>query len=346
MTPNRYPGARLLALIRSQMITLMSGVILCALVPHGAVLAGTGASPDNMIKMNLKAVQVSPHVYYFQGEAGVASAANKGFMSNAGFVVTGAGVVVYDALATPVLGEAMIEEIRRITPEPIKKVIVGHYHADHIYGLQAFKRVGAEIIAHEAGRAYLNSDLAEQRLAQRRADLFPWVDENTRLIAADTWLSFDQTKTQQFTLGKMHFRVIDSSGAHSSEDILLYVEEEKVLFAGDIYFSGRIPFVGNADSRVWLKTLDRLLDVKPDVVVPGHGAASRNTLQDMQLTKSYLEFLRAQMGKAVEELMSFEEAYAKTDWSGFEKYPAFQAANRLNAYGTFLLMEKESLEKK
>ncbi len=346
MTQNRYTGARLLALIRGQMIALVSGVILCNLVPHGAVLAGTGASTDDTIKMNLKAIQVAPHVYYFQGEAGVASAANKGFMSNAGFVVTGAGVVVYDALATPVLGEAMIEEIRRITPEPIKKVIVGHYHADHIYGLQAFKRVGAEIIAHEAGRAYLNSDLAEQRLAQRRADLFPWVDENTRLIAADTWLSFDQTKTQQFTLGKMHFRVIDSSGAHSSEDILLYVEEEKVLFAGDIYFSGRIPFVGNADSRVWLKTLDRLLDVKPDVVVPGHGAASRNTLQDMQLTKSYLEFLRAQMGKAVEELMSFEEAYAKTDWSGFEKYPAFQAANRLNAYGTFLLMEKESLEKK
>ena len=142
---------------------------------------------------------------FFQGEAGVASAANKGFMSNAGFVVTGSGVVVYDALATPVLGEAMIEEIRRITPEPIKKVIVGHYHADHIYGLQAFKRVGAEIIAHEAGRAYLNSDLAEQRLAQRRADLFPWVDENTRLIAADTWLSFDQTKTQQFTLGRCIF---------------------------------------------------------------------------------------------------------------------------------------------
>lgn len=296
--------------------------------------------------ITLKPIKVSPHVYYFQGEAGLASAANQGFMSNAGFVVTRDGVVVFDALATPALGEAMIVAIKTVTSQPIKKVIVSHYHADHFYGLQAFKRLGADIIAHEAGQSYLHSDLAQQRLEQRKTELFPWVDEHTVVTGADRWLHFPkENKVHRFELGGMQFHIIDSSGAHSTEDLLLFVDNERVLFAGDLYFSGRIPFVGNADSRVWLATLDRLLDVKPAIVIPGHGAASRQTQIDMQLTKSYLEYLRAQMGKAVDNLMSFEEAYQATDWSQFAHLPAFQAANRVNAYGTFLLMEKESLAK-
>ena len=52
------------------------------------------------------------------------------------------------------------------------------------------------------------------------------------------------------------------------------------------------------------------------------------------------------MGKAVAEFVSFDEAYAKADWSRFAKIPAFDAANRINAYGTYLLMEKELLAKK
>ncbi|MBI3713589.1 MAG: MBL fold metallo-hydrolase [Burkholderiales bacterium] len=301
------------------------------------------ASADTAITLTPK--KVSAHVYYFQGESGVASAANQGFMSNAGFVVTPDGVVVFDALATPALGEAMIKAIKAVTTQPIKKVIAGHYHADHIYGLQAFKQLGADIIAHEAGQSYLHSDLAQQRLEQRRTELFPWVDEHTVVTGADHWLNFSKEKIHRFSLGGIRFQIIDSSGAHSAEDILLFVENDRVLFAGDIYFSGRIPFVGNADSRVWLATLDRLLDVKPTIVIPGHGAASTQTEKDMQLTKSYLEYLRQQMGMAVNDLLGFEEAYQRTDWSRFENLPAFKEANRLNAYGTYLLMEKESLAK-
>jgi glyoxylase-like metal-dependent hydrolase (beta-lactamase superfamily II) len=293
----------------------------------------------------LKPIKVSEHVYYFRGAAGVASAANQGFMSNAGFVVTKDGVVVYDALATPVLGQAMINAIRTITRQPIRKVIIGHYHADHIYGLQAFKKIGAELIAHENGREYLSSDIAKQRLEQRKAELFPWVDDKTVVVAADKWLDFKDKKPITFVLGGIRFQIIDSSGAHSSEDLLLFVENDKVLFAGDIYFSGRIPFVGNADSRVWLQTLDRLLDVKPQLVIPGHGSASSKTIEDMQLTKTYLLYLREKMGAAVQELQGFEEAYQQTDWSQFEKQPAFEQANRLNAFGTYILMENEALKK-
>ncbi|HYD61605.1 MAG TPA: MBL fold metallo-hydrolase [Noviherbaspirillum sp.] len=299
------------------------------------------AVPD----IELQPVKVSPHVYYFRGESGMASKANKGFMSNAGFVVTDDGVVVFDALATPALGDAMLKAIKRITPQPVKRVIVSHYHADHFYGLQALKAQGAEVWAHENGRAYLQSDIAQERLRQRRAALSPWVDENTRLIGADRWLSFKDEKTVSFELGGTRFRIIESSGAHSAEDVMLFVEDDGVLFAGDLFFTGRIPFVGDANSKVWLAALDRMLEVKPRIVVPGHGSASDKTMQDMQLTRDYLIFLRKKMGEAVADMVPFDEAYSKVDWGRFEKYPAFQQANRLNAYGTYLLMEKESLGK-
>jgi hypothetical protein len=50
------------------------------------------------------------------------------------------------------------------------------------------------------------------------------------------------------------------------------------------------------------------------------------------------------MGKAVAEMMTFDEAYKAIDWSRFAATPAFKEANRLNAYGTYLLMERESLD--
>ena len=109
-----------------------------------ALLCGLACQAHAAVEdIRLAPVKVSPHVYYFHGQSGVAGAANKGFMSNAGFVVTNDGVVVFDALASPALGEAMVKAIRAITPQPIRRVIVSHYHADHFYGLQALKAAGA-----------------------------------------------------------------------------------------------------------------------------------------------------------------------------------------------------------
>ena len=286
--------------------------------------------------------QVAPDVYLFQGTAGAASPENRGFNSNAGFVVTRDGVVVIDALGTTVLGEAMVAAIRKITDKPIRKVIITHYHADHFYGLPAFKKAGAEVWAHRAGREYLDGGEGAARLAQRRADLWPWVDDATQLVPADVWLEGNRS----FTVGGTRFDIIHLGPAHSPDDIIIVVGNAGVIFTGDILFTGRVPFVGEADSKRWLATFSRLLDLKPQIMITGHGEPSRNPAADLALTRDYLLYLRQAMGKAVEDFVPFDEAYARTDWSRFAKLPAFDAANRINAYGTYLLMEKESLAKK
>jgi glyoxylase-like metal-dependent hydrolase (beta-lactamase superfamily II) len=261
-------------------------------------------------------------------------------MSNAGFVVTGDGVVVFDALGTPALGRAMIAAIRKVTPQPVRRVIVSHYHADHVYGLQAFKAAGAEIWAYRKGQLYFSSGVAAERLAQRRADLFPWVDEATAVVPPDLWLDGDTS----FRMGGVTFRLLYSEGAHSPEDLMMFVAEDRLLFAGDLIFAGRVPFVGNADSKGWLKAMDRMIALHPAVVVPGHGPVSHDVGRDLSLTRDYLSYLRETMGRAARDLEPFDDAYARTDWSRYRSLPAFEQANRQNAYGTYLRMEQEVLD--
>lgn len=304
-------------------------MVMCGLLAAVAVRAA-----------DMKPVQVGPHSWYVMGQAGMASAVNEGFMSNAGFVITDEGVVVFDALGTPVLAEQLIGEIRKLTAQPIRRVIVSHYHADHFYGLQAFKALGAEVWAHQAGRALLESEGAQARLAQRRADLFPFVDDKTRLVPADRWLEGDS----EFVLGGLNFRLVRLGPAHSPDDMGMEVVEDRVLYAGDMLFRGRVPFVGEADTASWLQALDRLIAAQPAVLVPGHGPASTDPQADLVLTRDYLRFLREEMGRAVAELKSFDEAYEEVDWSRWAKLPAFREANRNNAYNVFLQMERGSLK--
>lgn len=300
-----------------------------------ALFTGVALADDDV----LIPTQVSAHGWFFQGHAGMASSANRGFMSNAGFVVTDDGVVVFDALGTPVLGRAMIAAIRKITPQPIRRVVVSHYHADHVYGLQALKEAGAEIWAYRKGDVYFTSGQADERLAQRRADLFPWVDERTRVVHPDVWLDGDV----DFRMGGLTFRLVYSGGGHSPEDLMMYVVEDRLLFAGDLIFSGRIPFVGNGDSKGWLEATHKMLALSPAVVVPGHGPVSRDVASDLALTRDYLVYLRETMGRAVNDLTPFDDAYKATDWSRYSALPAFEPANRINAWGTYLRMEQEAL---
>ena len=301
-----------------------------------AFLPAAWADPLD-VTVPMKAVRVGSQSYFVQGLPGAASSENQGFMSNAGFVVTRAGVVVFDALASPPLAEKLVGLIRQITKQPIKRVIVSHYHADHFYGLQVFKALGAEIWAHRAAEGATRTEDAALRLAQRKEALFPWVDDNTTLLEADLFLKGDT----DFELGGVHFALRHVGPAHSNEDLAMMVKEDGVLYAADLVFRGRVPFVGDADSRAWIAALDKLIALKPKVLVPGHGAPSRDPRKDLIFVRDYLKYLRQEMGRAAKNFVPFEEAYEKTDWSKYRSLPAFNESNRVNAYNQYLRLEQE-----
>ena len=302
-----------------------------------AACCGLFMGPGASAAEPMRAQRVSDTAWFVQGEAALGTSANRNFISNAGFVVTPQGVVVIDALGSPALAEELVAAIRQVTAQPIRYVIVTHYHADHVYGLQVFKALGVTVIAHRLGQSYLNSDTAQLRLAASREDLFPWINEKTHLVPADRWLDADTV----IELGGESFRIHPVGPAHTPEDLVVLAEHAGVMFAGDLVFRGRIPFVGQADSRRWIASLSQLIELNPRIVVPGHGPISVEPLADLQLTRDYLVHLRKTMAEAASNLEPFEEAYAKADWSRFEHLPVFRAANRMNAYNTYLLLEQQ-----
>jgi glyoxylase-like metal-dependent hydrolase (beta-lactamase superfamily II) len=310
------------------------GILIGSLILCGQCIAQPAGPSDNIL---LRPVQVAPHTYFVQGRPEMGSSANQNFISNAGFVVTPNGVVVVDALGSPILAKKLIAEIKKITNQKVVAIIVSHYHADHVYGLQEFKKIGATIYAQGEGRNYLSSETAKQRLIASRVDFAPWVDATTKLISADVWID-QRTK---LTIGGVEFFITRVGPAHAPEDLMVYVPSEKVLFAGDLVFRGRIPFVGNADSKGWLVALDEIEQLNPNIVIPGHGAYSVNPTEDIAFTRSYLKYLRESMSSAAINMDPFEEAYKQTDWSEYEGMPLFRAANRMNAYNVYLSIQAE-----
>ncbi|WP_255532325.1 MBL fold metallo-hydrolase [Polynucleobacter sp. AP-Reno-20A-A9] len=309
------------------------GILLGSLIFFS--LAFGQSKPADTVR--IKPIQVAPHTYFVQGLPEMGSSTNQNFISNAGFVVTPGGVVVVDALGSPILAQKLIAEIKKITPQKVVALIVSHYHADHVYGLQEFKKIGATIYAQGEGRNYLSSETAKQRLIASRIDFAPWVNANTKLISADVWID----QKLKLTIGGIDFFISRVGPAHAPEDLMVYVPSEKVLFAGDLVFRGRIPFVGNADSKGWLTALDEIEKLNPSLVIPGHGGYSVKPVEDIAFTRNYLKYLRESMSKAAINMDSFEDAYKQADWSEYEGMPLFRAANRMNAYNVYLSIQAE-----
>jgi glyoxylase-like metal-dependent hydrolase (beta-lactamase superfamily II) len=287
-------------------------------------------------------------IYYTLGSPGVPEQRNQGNTSNAGFVVTTDGVVVFDALGTPSLGWNLLEAIKKATNLPVRYNVVSHYHADHIYGLQAFKDHSASVIvAQQRATEYREDDQtsgerADQRLDQRREALSPWVDANTRVVPPD--ITFDKRMT--IYLGGKRFVLIYAGPAHSASDSMMFVEPDGVLFAGDVVQNSRIPFMNadDVDTANWLKSLAEVEKLAPKFIIPGHGQPSTDAASAIAFTRDYITYVRDAMSKAAEDWTDFDVAYDRTDWSKYKDLPAFDANNRGNAYRIYLEMEQSQFK--
>ena len=313
--------------------SMMIRIFLILFVPSLVIAANN--KPD----IEMEAIKLTDSIYYVQGAAGIATD-NAGFISNAGFIVTAEGVVVFDSLGTPALANKLVNVIHSITDKPIKTVILSHWHADHAYGLQVFEDLGAEIIGSSGALDYLEKDTAITRLNERKQSLAPWVSDTTRLVTPDRLLDDDY----RFSLGSFRFTVSNLGAAHSEGDLTLLVEPGNVLFSGDVLYSERIPFLGTANTTSWLSTLRKLEQKSVGALVPGHGTAVANPAAIISFTRGYLEYVRNRMHYAIENWLPFAEVYEETDWSKYFEYPAFLEANRRNAYAVYLSLEAESLK--
>jgi glyoxylase-like metal-dependent hydrolase (beta-lactamase superfamily II) len=350
LSPSTLRQVELRSAAKRFQLVARSWLIAFVLVP--AMLMGSASAqqeyPPLSRALTVERLPGQP-VYYVVGQPGIPGKDNEGHTSNAGFVVTSQGVVVFDALGTPSLGWDLLQQIRKVSDKPIRYIVVSHYHADHIYGLQAFKdhSPGAVIVAQERASEYQENEQtaderANQRLDQRREALFPWVNRNTRVVPPD--ITFQQRVV--LNLGERRFVLINAGPGHSASDVMMMVEPDGVLFAGDIVQNSRIPFMNSddVDTVSWLRALAEVEALNPKFIIPGHGRPSNAAKQAIAFTRDYIEYVRGEMGKAVTNWIDFDVAYEQIDWSKYKAMPAFSSNNRGNAYRIFLELEQSQLK--
>jgi glyoxylase-like metal-dependent hydrolase (beta-lactamase superfamily II) len=189
------------------------------------------------------------------------------------FVVTSAGVIATDPIGygRPQAVTTYVDEIKKVTSQPIKYLIYSHHHFDHIAGGKPFKDAGATVVAHRR---------AQERLAAVK-------DPHT--VLADETMEGART----ITLGDTQLELTYVGLNHSDSSIVMRLPKHKLLFAVDFITVGSVPGRGMIDSYPveWEESLKRVLAMDWDRVIPGHpGPGGRlGTKQDVQNLLTFLQ---------------------------------------------------------
>lgn len=261
---------------------------------------------------------LAPGVYALVGGEG---------KTNSGFVVTENGVIVIDTQGPLALAKLLREKIKETTDKPISHVINTHYHGDHTFGNQYFAE--GLIIAHENTRKALIENDEGHRTMFRK------------FFGAESLKEFsltlpDLTFTDRMILrhgGRIMELVYAGGKAHTDGDIFVWLPEERVLFAGDLLYNGRLPLLNDGETIGALKALDKITSTNASVLVPGHGPVS--TIDDALRYKGYIEALRAEVKKMMDKGMNREEVVSKVSlppYSSWLMYKEWLPANAARVF--------------
>jgi cyclase len=206
--------------------------------------------------------------------------------ANVGFIVTGEGVVLIDAPMLPSDARRWQQEIQKRTDQPIIYIINTDHHRGHVIGNQHFPT--ATVIAHEFAWKNMRSygDSFRTRLFNLYRDRIPeavteW-KKHLEIIAPE--ITFTD-RTALFK-GDKEIQLIPVGG-HTAATTVIYLPNERLLFAGDLVVTDRPPFLSQGDTKEWLQALTYLRKMRYDVLIPGHGE-----LTGKEATEKMSEFLR------------------------------------------------------
>lgn len=224
--------------------------------------------------------RIADNVYSYVGMKD-ASPANS-FAANAGIVIGRDGILVVDTLISAKEAQRFLADIRKVSDKPIKYVVNTHTHLDHAFGNCVFARQGAVIIAHDADRVLLEK-IGETTLKSiGNFGLKP--EDMTGTMIVYPVLTFSERMT--IDLGGEKVELIHTAPSHTEGSVIVYLPARKLLFAGDILFTDFHPYLADGDIPGWTKTLDALLVMDVERIIPGHGPLSSK--KDLREMKEYL----------------------------------------------------------
>ncbi len=261
--------------------------------------------------------------------------------SNAGLVVDGESTLLIDTLFDLRLTEEMLRSMRRAVPAAarIDTLVNTHANGDHCYGNQL---VGEAVIVASERTAAEMAELPPAAMAALVAQAPQMGVLGEFFLRCFGSFEFDgieptlpqHTFNGELTLhvGGRELQLLEVGPAHTRGDTLAYLPRERVLFTGDILFSGAHPIAWAGPVSNWIAACERILALEPQAIVPGHGPLS--TLEQVRELKSYFEYLYEQARACHAEGMSPVQAAhsLKLDrWADW-KEPERLAVNLANIF--------------
>jgi glyoxylase-like metal-dependent hydrolase (beta-lactamase superfamily II) len=221
-------------------------------------------------------------------------------VSNAGLVVDREGSMAIDALMVPSMTRRFLSAIKKVTSTPVARLINTHHHVDHTGGNYLF--AGAEIVSHarcrdEIIRTGLNVKVLRQ-LMPRFASEYPRLKLSAPAVTFEDALVFHQAGRR--------VEVRHLGPAHTYGDALVYLQEDRLLFSGDLAFFYVTPLAFQGHVGNWIKVADRILEMDVETIIPGHGPIGGK--QQLAEMRSYLVLLRREAKKRFRAGMSPQEA--------------------------------------
>lgn len=281
-----------------------------------------------------KPQEVMPGVWSAIGATAPQTYENSGHNNNLSFVITEDGVLVMNAGANYLLAQSLHEEIKKLTTQPVRYVVLENAQPHAIMGAGYWKAQGATIIAHKDAAHVIRQDgdkLLEATRARLRDKTF-----KTEVVMPDKVFE----DKLDLKLGSWKFEVLHLGPAHSPGDIMVWMPEKKLVISGDMAFHERmLPLFDDTNSAAWVATWDRFEALGAQTIIPGHGGPTTIDVV-RKYTKDYLVYLRAKVAEVLKNGGSLQDAY-KVDQTPYAHLDTYDELARVNAGMVFRAMEFE-----
>lgn len=225
------------------------------------------------------------------------------------FVVTKAGVIATDPVAygRPTGGQTYVDEIKKVTSQPIKYLIYSHHHYDHIAGGKAFKDAGAKVVAHERAKA---------RLA---------VLKDPHTVMPDETVN---DKGRTITLGGTALELKYVGLNHSDSTLVMRLPKEKIIFVVDLIPVASIPGRGMIDFYPLESedSIKKIIAMDWERLIPGHpGPGGKlGTKEDARNLLTFLQDASSEVQKAAREGKCWDAAEKEVKLPKYENWAGYQ----------------------
>jgi len=217
------------------------------------------ASTTDLSEKNITFSEIGTDLYAFTAEGD----------PNSAVIVGQDGCIVFDAQATPAMAGKVIERVRSVTDQPIKYVVLSHYHAVRVLGASAYKAQG--IVASQE-TYHLIAERGQQDWDSEYGR-FPRLFQDAESIPGLTWPTLTFEGEMSIYLGKREVRLMQLGAGHTSGDIVAWVPDAGVIFSGDLIEYHSACYCGDAYLREWPTTLNQIRAFDPKAIAPGRGDA-------------------------------------------------------------------------